>query len=200
MPDPSAMQASGRMPPGARTPGAVWDALRAAMRDPTLAPQLQAAADGVHLGLWTELLTAMVVRACARLGWECAAKGTAGAPLPVGRAEYLGIDVLAFPPGQGWRPPVAAFELENARRNDLVAYALWKVCSVRADLACLACYRVQSVEVAALVGTLQDAVLRPLHVRGRRSLSWARAAPRAASLTAISVHSAGSRSRPPCDL
>jgi hypothetical protein len=98
---------------------AVWDALRAAMRDPTLAPQLQAAADGAHLRLWTELLTPVVVRACTHLGWICASKGTPSVPLPIKRAEYLGIDVLAFPLGQGWRSPVAAFELENAQRGDL---------------------------------------------------------------------------------
>ena len=45
-------------------------------------------------------------------------------PLPVGRDEYLGVDVLAFERGVGWRLPVAAFELENSARGHLVAYAL----------------------------------------------------------------------------
>jgi hypothetical protein len=73
----------------------------------------------------------------------------------VRRAEYLGIDVLAFGPRAGWRLPVAAFELENSPRDDLVDYALWKACSIRAELACLFCYRRNPEQIPALVKDLQ---------------------------------------------
>ena len=75
--------------------------------------------------------------------------------MPVRRAEYLGIDVLAFDSGAGWRLPVAAFELENSPRDDFVGYALWKACSVRAELACLFCYRRNPEQIPALVKDLQ---------------------------------------------
>jgi len=126
-----------------------------AIRDPALAPQLRSAADGAQLRPWTELLTAAVVRACGTVGWTCAAKGSGPSPLPVRRAEYLGIDVLAFGPGAGWHLPMAAFELENSSRDYLVGYALWKACSVRAQLACLFCYRRNPEQIAALVRDLQ---------------------------------------------
>ncbi|MGQ0668981.1 MAG: hypothetical protein ACT4PO_04805 [Actinomycetota bacterium] len=143
-----------------RSAGRWWGELRAAIRAPDLAPQLQAAADGACLRPWTELLTLAVVRACGAVGWVCAAKQAGANPLPISRAEYLGIDVLAFAPGRGWRRPVAAFELENSGRDDVVAYALWKACTLAVDLACLLCYRRRPEEIGALVRMLQDDVLR----------------------------------------
>lgn len=141
-------------------------AFREAIRDPRLAPQLQAAADGVRLRPWTELMTAAVVHACGDLGWECAAKRAGRGPLPVSRDEYLGIDVLAFEPGNGWRRPIAAFELENSPRDEAVAYALWKVGMIRVGLGCLVCYRRQEEGISPLIGRLQDTVLRRLRPEG----------------------------------
>lgn len=83
-------------------------------------------------------------------------------PLPVPRAEYLGIDVLAFDSGTGWRRPVAAFELENSERDDLVSYALWKACTVSVPLATVLCYRRRPEEVGALMELLGREVLAPL--------------------------------------
>lgn len=148
-----------------RSAGRWWEELRAAVRAPDLAPQLQAAADGARLRPWTELLTAAGVRSCRGMGWTCAAKHAGGSPLPIRRAEYLGIDVLAFAPGRGWRYPVAAFELEDSARDDVVAYALWKACTVQVDLACLLCYRRRPEEIGTLVKMLQDDVLRRVKPR-----------------------------------
>lgn len=129
------------------------------LRDPILGSQLKDAADGARLKPWTELLTAAVVRAGANQGWECAAKGSGHAPLPVFRNEFMTIDVVAFDESKGWREPVAAFELENRRRFDFIAYALWKACTVRTELAVLLCFRREPDQIAALIGNLQDQVL-----------------------------------------
>jgi|SRR6266542_3030605 len=139
-----------------------WVELRDAVRDPALAPQLQAGADGALLGPWTGLLTAAVVQACGGLGWECAARSEGSRPLPVPRDEYLGIDVLAFGPGRGWRSPLAAFELENSARDRVVAYALWKACTVRVGLSALFCYRHHPEQVGSMITMLYEDVLRPL--------------------------------------
>jgi hypothetical protein len=136
-----------------------YDAFRVSLRTSLLADQLRSAADGARLGPWTELLTGLVVEVSSAKGWACAAKRTAVGPLPVGRGEYLAIDVLAFEPGAAWRPPVAAFELENSQRDNYVAYALWKACTVRADLAVLFCYRPTGEGVGALTSLLQRDVL-----------------------------------------
>lgn len=141
-------------------------AFRAAIRDESVAPQLQAAADGARLRPWTELLTAAIAHACGDLGWDCAAKRAGRGPLPVSRDEYLGIDVLAFEPGTGWRGPIAAFELENSPRDETVAYALWKVGVIRVGLGCLVCYRRQEEGISPLIGRLQDTVLRRLRPEG----------------------------------
>jgi hypothetical protein len=141
-------------------------AFRAAIRDGSLAPQLQAAADGARLRPWTELLTAAVVQACAALGWDCAARNAGHRPLPVARDEYLGVDVLAFEPGGEWRRPIAVFELENSPRDEMVAYALWKVGMIRVGLGCLVCYRRQQEGIGPLIGRLQDTVLKSLRPDG----------------------------------
>jgi hypothetical protein len=139
----------------------VWAAVRGAVRSSTLGPQLRGAADGARLRPWTELLTAAVVQGSESLGWRCAARWVSPGPLGVARGEYLAIDVMAFGPGDGWRRPVAAFELENSPRDDLVAYALWKACMVRTDLACLFCYRPPEA-IGSAVRMLQRDVLRPM--------------------------------------
>lgn len=141
--------------------GGWYDAFRHAVRRPAMAPQLQAAADGYLLKPWTELLTVVVGSACKDYGWEFAAKAIEPGPLPVKRGEYLSIDVLAFAAGPRWRPPVAAFELENSPHDDFVGYALWKACMVRAPLACLFCYR-KEPEIARLIGFLEQDVLKVL--------------------------------------
>lgn len=130
--------------------------------DRDLAENLKGAAHGYVLRPWTELLTAAVARACSNLGWEVAAKGVGRSPLPFPGFECLGIDITAFEPGNGWRPAIAAFELENANSLDKVAYSLWKVASVKTRLAGLFCFRREPSEIGAFVAQLADEVLRRL--------------------------------------
>lgn len=130
--------------------------------DRDLAENLRGAAHGRVLRPWTELLTAAVARACGSLGWQVAAKGVGRSPLPFPRLECLGLDLTAFEPGAGWRPAVAAFELENAHSFEKVAYSLWKVASVRADLAGLFCFRREPGEIGHFVARLAEEVMRPL--------------------------------------
>jgi hypothetical protein len=97
------------------------------------------------LRAWTNELTTAVVRSCERVGWMAAAKWNPCRRLPKGGHEYLGIDVMAFPPEGGfvcrWPMPLAAFELENARKDDRVAYSLWKVLCLRVGLRVVFAYR-----------------------------------------------------------
>lgn len=141
---------------------AFYSALREVMRDPALGTQLRAAADGARLRPWTELLTEAAARACTHMGWASAAKVTGSRPLPIGRDEYLGIDVMAFEPGDGWRRPVAAIELENAGDVPRIAYSLWKACSVRAPLSVLVCYRRRPEDIPRLVAHFTKEVLEPI--------------------------------------
>lgn len=99
-----------------------------------VAVPLRDAALAGRLGDWTRSLTRVVVAACARMGWQAAAKDHRSPFLPVPRSEYLALDVVAFDPVEAgrWRFPLAAIELENQRDDDYVAYALWKVLCVRA--------------------------------------------------------------------
>jgi hypothetical protein len=130
--------------------------------DRDLAENLKGAAHGYVLRPWTDLLTTAVARACNGLGWAVAAKGVARSPLPFPRFECLGLDVTAFEPGTGWRPAVAAFELENANAFDKVAYSLWKVASVKTQLAGLFCFRREPDQIGAFVAQLAEEALRPL--------------------------------------
>lgn len=150
--------------PAAATLGASFlDAFRSLLvSDRDLAENLKGAAHGYVLRPWTELLTTAVARACGSLGWEVAAKGVGKSPLPFPRFECLGLDVTAFEPGVGWRPAIAAFELENANAFDKVAYSLWKVASVRTRLAVLFCFRREPDEIGAFVARLAGEVMRSL--------------------------------------
>lgn len=132
------------------------------LSDRQLAENLQGAASGYVLRPWTELLTTAVARVCADLGWVAGAKGVRRSPLPYPRFECLGLDVTAFELGSGWRPPVAAFELENANALDKVGYALWKVACVRTRLAGLFCFRRDPERVPELIGWLADEVMASL--------------------------------------
>ncbi|MCS7007833.1 MAG: hypothetical protein NZL88_09795 [Gaiellaceae bacterium] len=129
------------------------------LADRELAANLRDAAQGLILRPWTELLTTAVARACQRQGWEVAAKNVGRPTLPYPRFEYLGIDVTAFSPGTGWRPSLAAFELENANAFAKVAYSLWKVATVKTQLAGLFCFRRSPDEVPTFVARLARDVL-----------------------------------------
>ena len=139
-----------------------------------IAESLKRASLEVDLSSWTVHLTTAVVRACASLGWNAAAKGSRSTRLPQHGKEYLGIDITAFPPGGEqsplWPMPVAVFELENHRKDARVAYSLWKVVCVRAALRVVFSYRPDWQQGRELVQELGNAVIGSLTTEQRMTL------------------------------
>jgi hypothetical protein len=120
---------------------------------------------------WTRELTSLVVATCEVLGWKASAKGHKQNMLPVSNSEYLSLDVMAFADSEErWRYPVAVFELENSLSNDRIAYSLWKVLCLRADLRVVFCYRRNSDEASGLVKFLRDEVIQAMDIAGRVKL------------------------------
>jgi len=135
------------------------------------AEPLREAALNERLAAWTQELTGVVVRASVAMGWRASAKGHHLDLLPEPRSEYLALDVMAFPDGEKrWRFPAAVMELENSKGDDHVAYSLWKVLCVRADLRVVFCYRRSTEAGAALVRFLRDEVINAMALSGRVSL------------------------------
>jgi hypothetical protein len=130
----------------------------------------EAALEG-RLGAWTKELTAVVVSTCKSLGWQASAKDHRLELLPVTGSEYLGIDVMAFPQGKTrWRFPAAVIELENSQSDDRVAYSLWKVLCLRADLRIVFCYRRSVAKGSALMRSLREEAIEAIGVAGRMKL------------------------------
>lgn len=139
-----------------------------------LAGELKQAASAVNLGAWTRALTEAAIRTCAGLGLMASAKGHKLELLPIHRSEYLALDVMAFAEGEKrWRFPVAVMELENSAREDQIAYSLWKVLSVRADLRIVFCYRRNGEDVPALLRHLREEVVEAMGLAGRVKLEGA---------------------------
>lgn len=135
-------------------------ALMEIFRDDIHAGPLRDAALVGRMMTWTKALTSASVNACVRLGWSASAKGHSSELLPVNRGEYLGLDVIAFAPGERrWRFPLAVMELENQAREDVIAYSLWKLLSIRATLRVLFCYRQEASQAGSLKKHLQDEVV-----------------------------------------
>lgn len=133
-------------------------------------PLRDAAIQG-KLGNWTQALTTVVVDTCVSLGWQTSAKWHPSDWLPVPRSEYLALDVMAFPSGDGhWRFPVAVFELENSKDDDRIAYSLWKLLCVRSELRIVFCYRPSADLAPALVRHLREEVIGALSITERRDL------------------------------
>lgn len=133
--------------------------------------QLLAALDGGKAA-WTRAITAAVADACKAMGWLVGARDHIDSGLPVQRAEYLNIDVMAFEPGdRRWRFPIAAFELENQSDDDYIAYDLWKLLCTRTSLRLVCCYRPSANQGRALVDFLTAEVVGALPVHERRYLS-----------------------------
>lgn len=135
-------------------------------------PLREAAIEG-NLGRWTRLLTGVLVRSCETLGWPAAATGHRLAVLPRPQQEYLGIDVMAFPPSAGesgpaWPIPIAVFELENQRER--AAYSLWKVICVRAELRVVFAYRNDWEQVRELVQSIKREVIDGFSIEQRQTL------------------------------
>lgn len=132
---------------------------------------LKEAALAGRLAAWTKELTAVVVSTCETLGWRASARGHRLELLPVSGSEYLGMDVTAFLEGkERWRFPSAVIELENSQNDDRVAYSLWKVLAVRADLRVVFCYRRSSARGSALVRALREEVIEAMGIAGRMKL------------------------------
>jgi len=150
-----------------RWQGQFWEAIR--QRD--TAGALREASLRAEMRAWTEALTAAVVEACRAMGWAATAKGHRLELLPVARSEYLSLDVVAFPDGAGgWRLPVAVMELENSSQEKRIAYSLWKLLCVRADLRVLFCYRRNAEAGAPLVRWLRDRLVAGMTQRQRIGL------------------------------
>jgi len=135
------------------------------------AQPLKEAALAGRLGAWTKELTAVAVSTCQSLGWQASAKGHRLELLPVNGSEYLGIDVMAFAQGKTrWRFPAAVIELENSQSDDRVAYSLWKVLCLRADLRIVFCYRRSVAKGSALMRSLRKEAIEAIGVAGRMKL------------------------------
>lgn len=139
--------------------------------DEAAAPLRDAAMRG-QLGKWTQALTSLTCQTCGHMGWHASAKGHISTILPVPRSEYLSLDVVAFESvgERRWRFPVAVFELENSKKDDLVAYSLWKILCVRAKLRVLFCYRQDAEEGNALVRYLSEQVAHAMELQDRTAL------------------------------
>jgi len=133
---------------------------------------LRDAAEGGELKRWTQALTGIVVSTFPTMGWRGAAREHKSDLLPVSRSEYLALDAVAFDAAgdRRWRFPVGIFELENSPVDDLVAYSLWKVLSVRASLRVVFCYRSDANKGAELVRHLADEVIQSMEIPTRSAL------------------------------
>jgi hypothetical protein len=137
------------------------------------AAELKRPAATANLGAWTRALTEAAVHTC-RAWIERTAKGHKLELLPIHRSEYLALDVMAFAEGEKrWRFLAAVMELENSPHEDQIAYSLWKVLSVRADLRIVFCYRKNSAQIAALLRHLQEEVVEAMGLAGRVKLEGA---------------------------
>jgi hypothetical protein len=147
------------------------EAFFAAAREGLAATALREAGMSGRLMAWTTALTVAVTEACGAMGLRASAKGHKLDLLPVSRSEYLALDVTAFPKGpRRWTFPTVVAELENQTNPDFIAYALWKVLVVRAELRVVFCYRKERDAVGELVSYLNREVVEGLGVATRAGL------------------------------
>lgn len=117
------------------------------------------------------MLTKIVVESFRELGWHASAKGHQLETLPIRRSEYLSLDAIAFPKKEKrWSFPIAVVELENSKDDDQVAYSLWKVFCIQADLRIVFCYRQESEGGSDLVRFLRDEVVLAMDLESRTNL------------------------------
>ena len=139
---------------------------------PESAQLLKDAALSGRLADWTGLLTRVVVMSFREMGWQASARGNKLALLPIARSEYLSLDVVAFPDAEKrWRFPIAVAELENSLDDDQVAYSLWKLMCVQADLRILICYRADASKGSDLIQSLRDEVVHSMELSKRIQLA-----------------------------
>ena len=134
--------------------------------------ELKSASLEGHLGRWTKSLTGCVLTTCHESGLRASARGHECELLPVRRSEYLALDVMAFPAGdKRWLFPMAVMELENSQDEDKIAYSLWKVLCVRAELRIVFCYRKDASAAPALIQHLRTEVTDAMGLQGRLNLA-----------------------------
>ena len=145
-----------------------YHAFRRELRDARWADPLRDAALNQQLRAWTRHLTGAVVSACRAMGWTAVGRGHPAEVLPVVKQEYLALDVMAFPgePRMPWPRPVAVFELENREREEIIAYALWKVTLIRCPLKGVFGYRQRTEEIGELLRALSAQVLAGTEAEG----------------------------------
>jgi hypothetical protein len=61
-------------------------------------------------------------------------------------------------------------EFENSKKDDRIAYSLWKVLCVRSALRVVFCYRKQAAEAPALIHFLRDEVIKAIDPESRLKL------------------------------
>jgi hypothetical protein len=117
-------------------------------------------------------MTDSVMAACKAEGWTACAKRYPHAGFPVSRHEYLGMDVMVFDgKSSSWQFPISVMELENSVRDDTIAYSLWKVFCVRADLRVVFCYRKNADAGPGLVRYLEEQVVHAIEIERRHALA-----------------------------
>lgn len=153
----------------AQSLAAAWqEAFSRVVREGQDVDRLKLAATQGRLAEWTVALTSCVVATCREMGWKASAIGHKTSLLPVDQSEYLALDVMAFGAGEkNWRFPVAVAELENSQDADRVAYSLWKVLIVRADLRIVFCYRRRPEDGPSLVREIEQEVVHAMTLAGR---------------------------------
>ena len=140
-------------------------------RDRDLATELREASLASSLSRWTTALTRAVVKTFDALAMPSAGKGHPCSTLSVQRLEYLALDVTAFcEDTPGWQFPSAVCELENATDDARIAYSLWKVLCVRANLRVVFCYHPDLETVPSLVSWLAHTVVAALSLQDRVAL------------------------------
>lgn len=144
------------------------------VQQPEAAERLKTASLQSDLKTWTSESTAAVVRSCEAIGWVAAAKGSRCRRLPKVGQEFLGMDVMAFPSdavsSPRWPLPLAVFELENSGSDDRVAYSLWKVLCMQAQLRVVFAYRPDWDQGRALVMSACDDVIGALRPEQRSAI------------------------------
>jgi len=147
------------------------DCFGAAVRCAEHAEPLEQAAARERLADWTKALTRVVVETCQSCGWQATARGHKLELLPVAQSEYLSLDVVAFGPGvKRWQFPAAIFELENSGDEDRIAYSLWKLLCVKAELRVVFCYRRRAADATPLVRHLSAEVVHAMAAGARSRL------------------------------
>lgn len=147
------------------------DCFGATVRRSEHAEPLEQAAASARLGDWTKALTRVVVETSEACGWRATARGHRLEMLPVPQSEYLSLDVVAFAPGEKrWQFPTAVFELENSGDEDRIAYSLWKLLCVKAELRVVFCYRKRAADATPLVRELSAEVVQAMAVGTRSKL------------------------------